>query len=95
MTAGIVVALVKITTAVAWLIPALLLIRRRSLGAPALVGLPLLVGLVWTRYADSIKETGALTRDLTSGALVEFTLGTIGDRINPETWGLWLASSVW
>lgn len=84
---AVVGSLVKLTTAVVWLVPLVAFVRRPSLGVPVLGAIPLLAGVGWTRYADSIKETGVLTSIFTSDRLVEWTFGTLGERASLETWG--------
>lgn len=83
-------ALVKLATAVIWLVPLLVILRRRTVPAVILVVVPLAVGLAWARYADSIKATGILSSIFTSDRLVEWTLGSVGERLNLETWGAWV-----
>jgi hypothetical protein len=78
--------LLKITTAAVWLLPALFVARRR-VPAASVAAIGLFAGMIWTRYGDSIKETGPLTRQFTSLNLVEWTLGTVGDRLSPTVWG--------
>src|SRR5262249_39084140 len=53
----------------------------------ALVLMPLAAGVLWTQYADGLKEQNALARHLTSRALQEWNFGTWGQRGQAETWG--------
>lgn len=78
---GIAVAMVKVTTAVFWLAPALLL-RRWAL--VAIVGVSGLSALVWTRYADAVKAANPYTAFLTSERLLGWNFG--GDRLDPSVW---------
>jgi 4-amino-4-deoxy-L-arabinose transferase-like glycosyltransferase len=100
---GSIAMLVKITTAVFWIVPfAVLGFGRdadargamRSVAAWALALVPLAVGLAWTRYADGIKAASEATASLTSAALAPFTFGTLGDRFDPAVWIAALAPSV-
>jgi hypothetical protein len=93
--AGTIAMLVKITTGLFWILPFALLgfrsdadaERRRSRVATALtVIIPLVIGLAWTRYADGIKSASAATAVLTSGALSEWNVGTVEQRLDPVAW---------
>lgn len=86
---GTVAALVKITTAAIWLAPALFLLRKRGLATVA-VAIPMLAGAAWTKWADSIKETGEFTKHLTSPELLTWTFGTVADRFDYVTWLVWI-----
>jgi hypothetical protein len=99
---GVLAALVKITTcAAAWLalgllLPGLLLRSGRGSRAAAwlvLVGVPLAAGVLWTHWADSLKEQNPFARHLTSRALHEWNFGTPGQRWQWQTWGYVLARS--
>jgi hypothetical protein len=100
---GIVGALVKLATAAVWLVPMAFVLRRRPASAVVLLAVPIAFGIAWTRYADSIKATGVLSGIFTSNRLIEWTFGTVDERLNPETWGaiIWnlvplgLAGLVW
>lgn len=81
MIAGTSVALVKVTTAVFWLIPALTT-RRRT--AVAIVAVPMIAATLWTRYADGIKAGNEYASFLVSSNLIDWTVG--GDRLDPQTW---------
>lgn len=79
LAAGLVGMLVKPTTAVFWILPALLYRpessvsdRRRQivdLRTVAVVLVPLATAAAWTRHADSVKAATRTTQWLTSGAL--------------------------
>src|SRR5439155_588244 len=86
---GVVSALVKITTAVIWLVAALVIARGRR---PMLLvcAIAFAAGFVWTEYADSIRQTGPLTRLFSSSTLTTWTLGAPLDRIDPTLWALWI-----
>lgn len=66
----------------------------RSTG-DALVGLVLSVGIPlagtswWVRWSDTIKAANGLTADLTSGALIQWTLGSLEQRLSPAQWGIY------
>ena len=90
LAAGLVGMLVKPTTAVFWVIPALAYrptsrTDRRRLGAvlglTILVLVPLAAAWMWTRHADAIKAASPTTQWLTSSALQEWTLGTLAQRL--------------
>ncbi len=92
---GCLAALVKITTAVFWILPfALLAVRRdddrqtgRSWAGAWFMSLaPLAVGLAWTRHADAIKAATAATAWLTSGELQAWNFGTMAQRIDMGAW---------
>jgi hypothetical protein len=92
---GSVAALVKFTTAGAWLLPFALLgftrdrateTRRTTAAAWILSIAPILVGLAWTRWADAIKSASAATDWLTSTALLHWTVGDVPQRLDPAAW---------
>jgi hypothetical protein len=85
---GILAALVKITTAAVWLVPALLLLRRSRLMAVAIVGVSLGAGLVWTAYADAIKAASPAIAGLvsTTTSMRIWNFGTLAQRLDPATW---------
>ncbi|HUG64667.1 MAG TPA: glycosyltransferase family 39 protein, partial [Gaiellaceae bacterium] len=100
LVAGLVGMLVKPTTALFWILPALAHRpesaretdrRRIRIGAAALIALPLVAALAWTRHADSIKQAGPTTAWLTSGALREWNFGTIEQRFDLTTWDVVLS----
>lgn len=96
LTAGLVGMLVKPTTAVFWILPALLYRpkssvsdRRRQvvdLRTVAVVVAPLVAAAAWTRHADSVKAATRTTQWLTSDALREWNFGTLAQRLDPEVW---------
>ena len=95
LVAGAVGMLVKPTTAVFWIAPALAYrpnaparesARREQIWTASLVLVPLAAALAWTRYADAIKAANETTSWLVSTNLREWTLGTLAQRLDPETW---------
>src|SRR5262249_7092593 len=93
---GALAATVKITTcAAAWLALGLLLPttlaapdrRRRALAWLTLVVVPLAAGVLWTRFADGLKEQNPFARHLTSAGLWQWNFGTWEQRTDWETWG--------
>ena len=93
LAAGLVGMLVKPTTAVFWILPALAY-RPNGLGratggalmAAALVLVPLGAAVLWTRHADAIKAASPTTAWLTSDALRDWNFGTLGQRFASDTW---------
>ena len=85
---GMVASLVKITTAVVWLVPALFLVRRSRLGPVAVVGVAMVVGVAWTTYADSIKLATPAMAALASSnpGMRDWNFGSIRERLDPATW---------
>jgi hypothetical protein len=93
---GVLAATVKITTCTAaWLALGLLLPgilwsaerRWRGLLWLALIGVPFAAGVLWTHYADGLKEQNPFARHLTSTALREWNFGTWKTRGEWLTWG--------
>ena len=80
-------AVLKITTAAIWLAPAIFLLQRSRLASISIVATAAAAGLVWTGYTDAIKATSPATAWLTSAALRDWNFGTIGQRLDPGTWG--------
>ena len=91
--------MVKITTAVVYVVPLLTYVAardRRGLGGAvrarlspgfvALVVVPLAAGLLWTRHADAIKAGSELTEWLTSDALRTWNFGTLDQRLEGWRW---------
>jgi 4-amino-4-deoxy-L-arabinose transferase-like glycosyltransferase len=89
--------LVKITTAVVWVVPLLVIAvfwknRRESfeplgrwpLAIPFIVGG--LAGLIWTRFSDSYKEEQQSTQFLTSDSLRTWNFGTVDQRLDTKGW---------
>ena len=98
---GSIAALVKITTALFWVAPFALLglsrddhaqTARSRMAAWALSLGPILVGAMWTRYADAIKAASSATAWLTSNALWAWNLGDLPQRLNPSAWERTLGS---
>ena len=96
LVAGLVGMLVKPTTAVLWVFPALMYrpeqasapstrLRSRA-GTAALILVPLAAALLWTRHADAIKAASPTTSFLTSSRLREWNFGTIDQRLDPDAW---------
>jgi hypothetical protein len=97
LAAGLVGMLVKPTTAVFWMLPALGYRptspphggrRTGALWLIALVLAPLAVALLWTRHADAVKAASPTTAWLTSDALQEWNFGTLSQRLDPGTWSV-------
>jgi len=86
-------SLVKITTFIICL-PLILYIvnyRKNQLKKPYLVyiGLmiiPILIGQLWTSFADSIKRANPETDWLTSDNLIRWNFGTVAERFDPNIW---------
>lgn len=86
--------LVKITTAVPWVLPigalALLALwrdwrgqwRRVAVGLAAVPGFGLACGLWWTHFADAQKARSPFTQFLISSNLTRWNFGTTGQRLN-------------
>jgi hypothetical protein len=96
---GALAMLVKLTSALFWIVPLLLYwranrplsdwrpwLRDRARTMLVLVPVPLIVGAAWTLHADSVKAMNPATRWLTSEALVTWNFGTLGQRLNLENW---------
>lgn len=96
---GLVGMSVKVTTAVFWMLPAILiaapgsggglrgLVRRRlDLRYVLALAMPLIAAIVWTGYADGIKAASEATAFTTSAALTEWNFGTIPQRLSMENW---------
>ena len=88
--------LVKPTTALLWILPALLY-RPEQTSAPrtrlprrawtaVLVFVPLAAAWLWTRHADAIKAASPPTEFLTSSRLQEWNFGTLDQRLDPDAW---------
>ena len=94
LVAGLVGMLVKPTTAIFWLIPALAyrpmrmkrVALRRDPWSAALLVIPLVAATAWTLHADAIKESTAATRFLTSSALRTWNFGTLDQRLDTAVW---------
>jgi hypothetical protein len=86
LVVGALAMLVKITTGLIWVAPALLLGRGQFGWRLLLVGVPLIAGYAWTAWGDAIKSTGVITQYLTSWELTDWTIGTIAQRFDEGTW---------
>ncbi len=98
--AGLVGMLVKPTTAVFWILPAL---AYRPEGRPrpprrlrfdpwtvVAVVVPLAAGSLWTRHADAIKAASPTTEWMTSWNLRYWNFGWLEQRFDPAVWQLLL-----
>ena len=98
LVAGLVGMLVKPTTALFWIAPALLYRpteRERRSGLLRVDPLTLaavavsVVGAVWwTRHADAIKAASPITEGLTSSSLRRWNHGWVRDRLDLDLWWL-------
>ncbi len=97
LAAGLVGMLVKPTTAVFWIIPALAYRpvgsrpgdgRRGVAVLTALVLVPIAAASLWTRHADAIKAASPTTAWLTSSNLEDWNFGTLAQRLDPGVWGV-------
>ena len=92
---------VKGTTAFAYLVPFVLYRSRNELPgignwlrtrmSPrvwAVAATPLIVGLLWTRHADAIKDASPATRWLTTSNLTDWNFGTLQQRLEGVNWVL-------
>lgn len=95
LVAGLIGMLVKPTTAIFWVLPALLYRPERTSPArarwvsvltAALVVVPLAAAVVWTHHADAVKAASSTTSFLTSSGLQEWNLGTPSQRLDPDAW---------
>jgi hypothetical protein len=106
--AGAVGMLVKPTTGIFWILPALAWRTtaarsaaewRRSLFSPtlaAIVAIPVLLALLWTRHADAVKEAHEATEILTSQSLQTWNFGTLDQREILSNWGtIWNRFGDW
>lgn len=104
LAAGLVGMLVKPTTAVFWILPALLYRPRAKsvdawrgrvgLWTAVAVAVPLLAGALWTRHADAIKAGSPVTEWLTGWNLRRWNFGQAGDRIDWDQWEVILQTAV-
>jgi len=96
--AGVIAALVKSTTAFAWVAP-IILLAPKQLDSPGLVGwlkrrlepvwlaliaIPGLAALAWTWHADSVKSAAETTAWLASAALRTHNFGTLEQRLSGD-----------
>jgi 4-amino-4-deoxy-L-arabinose transferase-like glycosyltransferase len=96
---GTLAMLVKVTSAVFWMVPLLLYwgrasrppwrqwLRDRLQVAGVLLAVPLIACVLWTHHADDVKAASPATSWLTSEALVGFNFGSVAQRLDPHQWG--------
>jgi 4-amino-4-deoxy-L-arabinose transferase-like glycosyltransferase len=96
--AGVIAALVKITTAAFWGLPVAALLlgvrgitRHAALRLVAALALPALLGIAWLRYGDSVKSANEFAASLSSVSLPEWTFGPIAQRLDPDQQGVLFA----
>ncbi|MFT3929006.1 MAG: hypothetical protein QM709_01810 [Spongiibacteraceae bacterium] len=53
-----------------------------------LIAAPLMIGIVWTHYADLIKMRNPMGSQLTSQSLNQWNFGTLQQRLSASTWSL-------
>jgi 4-amino-4-deoxy-L-arabinose transferase-like glycosyltransferase len=104
LAAGLVGMLVKPTTAVFWIVPALLYRpQARRADAPpgrigvwtaVAVGVPLLAAALWTRHADAIKAASPVTEGLTGWNLRRWNFGRAHERLEWDQWDVILQVAV-
>ncbi|TMB59507.1 MAG: hypothetical protein E6J49_15075 [Chloroflexi bacterium] len=87
---GSIAMTVKFQSAFFWGLP-LLAYRPRSsrwrdAGLLALIAIPLVVGLGWTRYADVVRTADGARPWLGATALADFLFGAPLDRLDPTAW---------
>ena len=58
------------------------------LRASLIIGVPLLAGLSWVHFGDTVKMENPLTRGLTSENLSNWNYGTLAQKLSPEVWSL-------
>ena len=97
LVAGLVGMLVKPTTAIFWIAPALLYRPTITPNRPdrrlrshawtaAIVVLPIVAAAAWTRHADAIKAASRTTEWLTSWELRDWNFGTLDQRLDRDVW---------
>ena len=96
LAAGLVGMLVKPTTAVFWILPAVAYRPReqtRGTGGRridpwlvTLVAVPFVAAVAWTRHADAIKAASPVTEWLTSSSLRRWNFGWAAQRLDPSAW---------
>jgi hypothetical protein len=96
---GTLAMLVKVTSAVFWMVPLLLywdtvsrppwreFLRDRLRTAAVLLAIPLVACVLWTHHADQVKAASPATSWLTSEALFGFNFGSIPQRLSFAQWG--------
>src|ERR1700680_626704 len=95
---GTLAMLVKVTSAVFWMVPLFLYwgtvsrppwrdwLRERLRTSAALFAIPLVACVIWTHHADDIKAASPATSWMTSQALVGFNFGYVGQRFDLHQW---------
>jgi hypothetical protein len=95
---GSLAMVVKVTSAVFWMVPLLLYwtrgprpplrvwLRERLNISLVLCAIPLIACVLWTHHADDIKAANPATSWLTSEALVVWNFGTIAQRFSVHAW---------
>ena len=94
-----VACLVKITTAIVWIIPliAIAVLWKKPVGIRGVTNRwPLLIpvvlsgaaGLGWTRFSDAYKSRYQFTEFLTSQSLTEWNFGSIEQRLDARNWSM-------
>ena len=101
---GCLAMMVKITTALFWVVPFVVLAVSRDddrqtrtswIGAALLSVIPLAAGLAWTRWADAIKAASDATAWLTSSALTSWNTGTMTQRLeSTDAWAAVASSTI-
>jgi hypothetical protein len=96
VAAGLVGMLVKPTTAVFWILPALAYRPRRQpeprrrrrvdIWLVVAVAVPILAAVLWTHHADAIKAASPMTEPLTGWNLRRWNFGWARQRIDPDLW---------
>lgn len=90
LVAGAIAMVVKITSGAIWILP-LVAYRSRERGARsprtvALVAVPLVIALAWTRYADSLRAATPRTDWMAATGLAAFLFGTPLEHASPGEW---------
>jgi 4-amino-4-deoxy-L-arabinose transferase-like glycosyltransferase len=94
-----IVCLVKITTAVAWIIPLIVIavLWKRTVGMRELTSrwpllipavLSALAGLGWTRFSDVYKSDRQFTQFLASQSMTEWNFGSVEQRLDTLGWSM-------
>lgn len=95
---GSLAMIVKVTSAVFWMVPLLLYwsrgprpplrvwLRERLNISLVLFVIPLIACVLWTHHADDIKASSPATSWLTSEALFTWNFGTIAQRLSAHAW---------
>jgi hypothetical protein len=95
---GTLAMLVKVTSAVFWMVPLFLYLgtvsrppwrdwlRERLRTSAVLFAIPLVACVLWTHHADDIKAASPATSWMTSQALVGFNFGYVGQRFDLHQW---------